>query len=107
VTRLSDAKHPARTIAFASARTNATADGSMSEGHFRIDSPWLSSPGVRWAPEYASDDPSSFGSLSARFGGDVLAATLDGATEFVAVDALRDMQRWSDRAPEPAWWIGK
>jgi hypothetical protein len=37
----------------------------------------------------------------------VLAATLDGATEFVAVDALRDMQRWSDRAPEPAWWIGK
>jgi prepilin-type N-terminal cleavage/methylation domain-containing protein len=107
VTRLSDAKHPARTIAFASARTNATADGSMSEGHFRVDSPWLSSPGVRWAPEYASDDPSSFGSLSARFGGDVLAATLDGATEFVAVDALRDMQRWSDRAPEPAWWIGK
>jgi hypothetical protein len=107
VNRLSDARRPDRTIAFASARTNATADGSLSEGHFRVDGPWLSSPGVRWAPEYALDDPSSFGSLSARFGGDVLAATIDGATEFVPVDALRDMRRWCDRAPEAQWWIGK
>ena len=107
VTRLSGASRPERTIAFASARTDATPDGSLSEGHFRVDSPWLSAPGSRWAGEYSPGEPASFGSLSARFSGEVLLSTIDGATEFVPVDALRDMRRWCDRAPEAQWWIGK
>jgi prepilin-type N-terminal cleavage/methylation domain-containing protein len=108
VSRFSVARRPARTIAFASARTSATEDGSINEGYFRIDAPWLNSPAPRWGTAYLPGDPLSCGSLSARGWGDEIATgTMDGTVEFAQVDTLRDMTRWCDAAPEREWWIGK
>lgn len=107
VTRLSGARRPQRTIVFASSRTNATADSSITEGYFRVDAPWLNTPAPRWAAQYSADDPASCGSLSTRHGDEACTGTIDGAVELVQVDALRDMTRWCDAAPEPEWWIGK
>jgi prepilin-type N-terminal cleavage/methylation domain-containing protein len=107
VTRLSGARRPQRTIVFASARTNATADGSINEGYFRVDAPWLNTPAPRWSTDYSADDPAGCGSISLRGGEEAATATLDGAVEFLSIDALRDMTRWCDAAPEREWWIGK
>jgi len=108
LTRIGVARRPARTIAFASARTAATEDGTINEGCFRVDAPWLIGPTPRWGSAYLPDDPTSFGSLSVRGHGDEVAVgTVDGAVEFAQVDSLRDMTRWCDAAPEREWWIGK
>ena len=108
LTRMSMARRPARTIVFASARTAATEDGSINEGCFRVDAPWLTGPAPRWGPAYLPGDPTSFGSLSVRdWGPDAAVGTIDGAVEFLQVDSLRDMTRWCDAAPEREWWIGK
>lgn len=107
VTRLSGARRPQRTIVFASARTNATADSSIAEGYFRVDAPWLNTPVPRWAAQYSPDDPTSCGSVSTRHGDEVCTGTVDGAVELLQVDALRDMTRWCDAAPEAEWWVGK
>lgn len=107
VTRLSGARRPQRTVVFTSARTNATADSSINEGYFRVDAPWLNTPTPRWASEYSADDPASCGSVSLRGGDEAATATVDGAVEFLSIDALRDMTRWCDAAPEREWWIGK
>jgi prepilin-type N-terminal cleavage/methylation domain-containing protein len=107
VTRLSAAKRPQRTMVFTSARTGATTDGTINEGNFRIDAPWLNTPVARWAAEYDANDSLSFGSVSARHGDEVVIGTIDGGVELVQVDALRDMTRWCDVAPEREWWIGK
>lgn len=107
VTRLSGARRPQRTMVFVGARTNATADASMNEGYFRVDAPWLNTPAPRWAAEYSPEDPASCGSVSLRGGDEAATATVDGAVEFLGIDALRDMTRWCDAAPEREWWIGK
>jgi cytochrome c-type biogenesis protein CcmH/NrfG len=96
-----------RTGDFASARTNATADSSIAEGYFRVDAPWLNTPAPRWAAQYSPDDPTSCGSVSTRHGDEVCTGTVDGAVELLQVDALRDMTRWCDAAPEAEWWMGK
>ena len=108
VTRLSGARRPARTIAFAAARTAATQDGGINEGCFRVDAPWLNAPASRWASAYDPADPASCGGISTRGAGDeVLVGTIDGGVEHVQVDALRDMTRWCDGAPAREWWIGQ
>jgi len=107
VTRLSGARRPQRTLVFVSSRTNATLDGAMNEGYFRVDAPWLNTPTARWAAEYSADDPASCGNVSLRGGEESATVTVDGAVEFLGIDALRDMTRWCDGAPEREWWIGK
>jgi prepilin-type N-terminal cleavage/methylation domain-containing protein len=107
VTRLSAAKRPQQTIVFSSARTGATTDGFINEGCFRVDAPWLNTATARWAAEYDPNDALSFGSVSARHGDEVVIGTIDGGVELLQVDALRDMTRWCDGAPEREWWIGK
>jgi len=82
LTRMSMARRPARTIVFASARTAATEDGSINEGCFRVDAPWLTGPAPRWGPAYLAGDPTSFGSLSVRDWGPIATiAPIVGLTE--------------------------
>jgi prepilin-type N-terminal cleavage/methylation domain-containing protein len=107
VLRLSASKHPERTMAFVSSRTNATADGALNEGYFRVDGPWLANATPTWAADYDPENPASFGSVSARFGGEALFATIDGGVDFAPIEQLRDMRRWCDRAPGVEWWIGQ
>ncbi len=107
VLRLSAAKRPERTMAFVSSRTNATADGSAIEGYFRVDGPWLATSTPTWAAEYDAANPASSGAVSARFGGAALVATIDGGVDLAPVDALRDMRRWCDAAPDAEWWMAQ
>lgn len=109
VTRLSAAKHPESLMVFATARTDAAQDGSgtIAEGFFRIDSPYLVGAAPRWtAPEYDPSLPAAYGNLSARHGDEVVLATVDGGVESLQVERLRDMRRWSDVATGPDWYFG-
>lgn len=109
VTRLSAAKRPESLVVFATARTDAAQDGSgtVTEGFFRVDSPYLIGAAPRWsAPEYDPAVPAAYGNLSARHGDEVVLATVDGGVESVQVERLRDMRRWSDAATGPDWYIG-
>ncbi len=106
VTRLSQAKHPNKVIVFGSARTNATTDGTINQGYFRIDSPFLVGPAARWSAEYDPENPASYGGLSARHGDEVVVGTIDGGVELLQVEALRDMRRWADGATDAGWYYG-
>jgi prepilin-type N-terminal cleavage/methylation domain-containing protein len=109
VTRLSAAKRPDTLTVFATARTDAAQDGSgtITEGFFRIDSPFLVGPAPRWsAPEYDPAAPAAYGNLSARHGDEAIVATVDGGVESLQIERLRDMRRWSDVATGPAWYFG-
>jgi type II secretory pathway pseudopilin PulG len=109
VTRLSQPKHPESLIVFATARTNAAQDGSgtIEEGFFRVDSPYLVGPAAKWtAPEYDPEQPAAYGNLSTRHGDEVVFSTVDGGVESLQVERLRDMRMWSDAATGPAWYFG-
>jgi prepilin-type N-terminal cleavage/methylation domain-containing protein len=109
VTRLSAAKRPDTLTVFATARTDAAQDGSgtITEGFFRIDSPFLVGPAPRWsAPEYDPAAPAAYGNLSARHGDEAIVATVDGGVESLQIERMRDMRRWSDVATGPAWYFG-
>jgi len=99
--RLSMARNPARVIVFASSRTNATADGGIAEGYFRLESPTLIQP--QWQARYDPEVPMSFGNLSARYRDEVCVGTIDGAVAAEGVNALRDMRRWADQADRADW----
>lgn len=109
VTRLSAAKHPDTLTVFATARTDAAQDGSgtITEGFYRVDSPFLVGSAPRWtAQEYDPSLPAAYGNLSARHGDEVVLATVDGGVESLQVERLRDMRRWSDVATGPDWYFG-
>jgi len=99
--RISMARNPARVIVFASSRTNATVDGGIAEGYFRLESPMLMQP--QWQERYDPEVPASFGNLSARYRDEACVGTMDGAVAAVGVNALRDMRRWADQADRADW----
>ena len=112
VTRLSGAKRPQQTIVFASSRTGPVTDpygapDTLREGGFRVLPPWIAGATSLWQTEYDPEAPASYGLVSARHGDEAVTGTVDGAVELLQVDALRDMTRWCDAAPEREWWIGK
>jgi hypothetical protein len=96
---------PASLTVFAGARTNATATGSITEGFFRIESPYLADATLRWAAAYDPLDPASCGNLSARHGDEVVVVNAAGGVESVQIDAMRDMRRWANGADRPDWRI--
>ncbi len=113
--RLSQLTRPADLIVFASARTQATPDGSMWQGYFRLEPPRFLDR--QWAAEYVPDGDSvddtdplaamSFGNLSARvFGGgrdEAITATADGSVKLESVRTLEDMRRWAPGADAWDW----
>ncbi len=105
VTRLSEIVKPASLTVFASARTNATGDGSIAEGFFRIESPWLTDATPRWSDAYDPESPASCGNLSARHSDEVVVVNAAGGVESVQIDAMRDMRRWANAADRADWHI--
>lgn len=104
-TRTSELKRPADTLVFASSRAFAAeaASGEIVEGYFRIRSPNFTN--VVWTPDYDASEPSSWGNLSARYGGDSVVSFADGHAESKPADALKDMRMWTDRADAPNWML--
>ncbi len=96
--RISTVRNPSKLIVFGSSRSGT---GSNSEGYFRISSPAFSSR--RWAEAYDKDDASTFGNISARWGGSSIVATVDGAVDSLTTEEIDDMRRWSDRADAADW----
>ena len=99
VTRMGEFRRPSRVALFVASRTAATTDGQMSEGYFRVDSPWLAQQ--QWGAKYLVDDATSCGNVSARYQDEVVVANADASTEAPGVEALRDMRRWADAATVP------
>ncbi|MFO0828126.1 MAG: hypothetical protein U0572_08245 [Phycisphaerales bacterium] len=104
VTRLSEIRHTDRLIICGSARgTDPTAGGSgpMREGYFRVLSPNFTS--TIWADHYDPENAASCGQVSSRNGGRTVVGFAGGHVESKAIDELRDMRFWSDRADSPDW----
>ncbi len=104
-TRLSGIAQPASLLVFASARGVDPSPGNESdgvtEGYFRIVSPSFD---VRvWANEYDAADPASWGNLSARHAGDVVASFADGHAEARTPASLDDMRLWAPEATTKEW----
>ena len=103
VESLARVAHPERLIAFASARTNATVDGAMTQGYFRIEAPRFTAP--QWAAQYDPAVPAGCGNVAARYGAQdlVVCGFVAGNVESRPVEGLRDMRMWADGADSPDW----
>lgn len=106
VDRDDEAIRPTEVIAFASARfrgPGTVEELPEPEGYFRVEAPTF---GVGWQPSYDPRSPSpgvNSGFVSLRHGGKAVAAMLDGHSEVLGWDDLRDMRRWADRADRADW----
>lgn len=96
VSRLAGFRQPQRVSVFVSSRTSATVSGQITQGYFRVESPWFVQS--QWAPKYDPLDPTSCGNVGAHYRDEAIVATADGAVEAVAIETLRDMRRWADQA---------
>lgn len=104
LTRLSEARNPARVIAFASARgidANPGEVGQLTQGYFRVRSPFFTAS--QWGERYDEVDPASCGQVASRHGNRSIIAMIDGHTESKQVEELRDMRMWTDNATTTDW----
>lgn len=108
ITRLSQAIHPERLVAFASARGGDPMQITgldLHEGYFKVLSPYTTSTA---GPQWAEDDrpnstPTDTGHVSPRYDGEAVVAAVDGHCTLEALDHLRDMRRWANRADSADW----
>jgi len=109
--KITEVSHPTRMIVFASARS-AGANGPV-QGYFKIVAPRMPSgfSASGWpADKFTEDsDPAAYGQVHPRWNGRAVVACLDGHSEVLAMDDLRDMTRWSNVAAKlgDANWNGK
>lgn len=104
--QLSRVRNPSRVIVFCSARGNSGVGGvggEITQGYFKVASPNFSSR--RWDAEYDSEDPGSFGNLSARWGTDdeAVVSRIDGSVDSLDLVQLQDMTNWADMASSADW----
>jgi type II secretory pathway pseudopilin PulG len=114
-TRLSEVKHPARLIVFASARINGTLAAEaypgarMVEGFFRLKPPSFTEP--EWGEQYdpVCYDPcqtADFGNVSLRLQGRQAAVGFcDGSAGTLDEGTIQDMRHWADQADQPDWTL--
>lgn len=96
ITRLSQAARPSKTIAFISTRYKMGAENM--EGYFYARPP--NSGHLKWATASYSESATSdkYGFVHFRYGKKAICVFLDGHTEMLGVDDLRDMRLWAPKA---------
>ncbi len=104
VTKMSEIHSPSKLLVFASARITDATLGSQ-EGYNAIKSPYFDSR--RWIGTYDEKGPYyNFGAVHPRFDDRAVCAMADGHIEFLTIDQLMDMRRWSNQAAQaddPNW----
>jgi len=112
VTKLEEVRVPSRLISFLSARVEEQpilSNFGRLEGFHRVMAPfWNPGQPTRWAPTYdekADKVELNSGYVSLRHGGKTISLTLDGHAALLDWDQVRDMQRWSNDANDPAWTL--
>lgn len=109
VRMLSQVRRPSHMLTFASARGEDWEPGVgllAAEGWHTVDSPaWghngpLGGLGYPWSDKPYSDtsNPEEHGNISARYDAKVLMGMIDGHTEAIEPEGLRDMTYWSNEA---------
>jgi prepilin-type N-terminal cleavage/methylation domain-containing protein len=112
--RFEDAARPSQLLTFVSARCepqDLAPTLGRPEGFFRVEPPRFSAAeGDRWESAYDPSSPQpgpNSGFVSLRHPGlKAVAAAVDGHAEMLGWEALRDMQRWANRATGPDWGVG-
>lgn len=105
-TRLSEINQPANMVVFGSARGQDSSPfgggvEGVAEGFFRIRSPNFDNR--VWSAAYDAADPASWGNLSARHGGEIVAGFADGHAESRSPESLDDMRMWAPNADAAGW----
>jgi len=101
VSRPHEVRRPDKLMVFASARGVDPLDpsGAPVPGYFRVRSPFLMDGVQRWSDGYRESLPAGeFGQVALRYGGRAVTAFIDGHTEMLGEDALRDMRVWFNQA---------
>jgi prepilin-type N-terminal cleavage/methylation domain-containing protein/prepilin-type processing-associated H-X9-DG protein len=108
LTRITQTNQSSRLIVFVSARSNFGA--GVVEGYWKVVPPTkpfeFSASGWTRNPYDESVEPAAWGYVHPRHNGRAVIACLDGHAELLAMDDLRDMTRWSERAARagnPNW----
>jgi len=108
ITKLTKGRFDTRLIVFCSSR--AVGSNGMAEGYFKVVPPTksfeYSSSGWALARYDPQGDPAAWGYVHPRYFGRAVVGLLDGHSELLPFEDLRDMTRWSEAAAEagnPNW----
>ncbi|MEX2220152.1 MAG: prepilin-type N-terminal cleavage/methylation domain-containing protein [Phycisphaerales bacterium] len=106
--KMDQAATPWRMLVFTSSRSQL--DTGVVQGYFKVVAPTkafeYSATGWTPAPFEEGGDPAAWGYTHPRFDGKGPGAMLDGHTEMLGMDRLRDMRHWSNEASrrgDPTW----
>lgn len=97
ITQMGEAQTPSRQVVFVSSRFEES--GQKVNGYFKVLAPKL--PGRSWSPATDASESTAatdFGYVDLRYNNKAVVVHLDGHVEMLALDALRDMRRWSNQA---------
>lgn len=109
--RLSQARHPAELIVFASARSDqpfAPGIPPLIEGFFKVTPPYMTAR--LWTPTYEPAIPpghaADFGFVSLRHAHrSAVVGHLDGSAGVYDEAEIQDMRHWADQATAPDWTL--
>lgn len=100
ISKLSQVFRSSRMIVFVSSR--APIGMNFPDGYFKIIPPTKSSEysvsGWSTEPYSQKADPAAWGYVNPRWNGRAVVTCVDGHSEMLTIDELRDMTRWSNRA---------
>lgn len=107
ISKTTQARRPDRLIVFGSAHYNDNQE--VEEGFYEILSPNYAPNtfGRKWATEYdANASASRWGYVHPRWNGAAMFTHLDGHSETLDTEEMRDMTRWANQATDPDWIPG-
>ncbi len=103
IVKAGQARRPSRLLVFGSARYNANPDRRQ-EGYFEIVSPEYAPGTLGWSDAYAEEDEASqWGYVHPRWNRKAVFYHLDGHSDLLDAEEIRDMTRWANQADGPDW----